>query len=120
MIVTLIYKNQANTFYLPEKREGQFWIGIKEKKELISVEGDEDIWYLKSNRKVKILDKDNNEIKKAELKNNIINYISFNDTVGFIYSEPSSEDKQIFVKKIIDKNMFPKFICINKPCNINI
>ena len=39
MIVTLIYKGNLNTITLPSRIEGQFWIGTKEEKDIISIEG---------------------------------------------------------------------------------
>ena len=36
MIVTLIYKEKLNTITLPNKKEGQFWLGTDEEKEIIS------------------------------------------------------------------------------------
>ena len=63
MIVTLIYKDEINSITLPNKIEGKYWIGTKEKKNLIGIEGNENKWVIKSNKNIKVVKENNIEIK---------------------------------------------------------
>ena len=105
MIVTLMYKETTNTIILPDKKEGQFWIGTKNKKEIISVEGSQNKWILKSNKKVKILDKDKKQLKTIELEENSITALDIEGRIALIFTEPLTSDRQIFTKKIVDKEL---------------
>ena len=61
MIVTTMNKEQLFSLSLPEKVAGQYWLqfdGAGDYKHSISVEGINGEWVLKSNRWVKIVDKD--------------------------------------------------------------
>ena len=102
MIVTLIYKEKLNTITLPNKKEGQFWLGTDEEKEIISIEGSNEKWELKSSKKVKILE---HKEKSIELKENSIIKIQKGETIGLIFTEPLTEDRQIFTKKVIKKDI---------------
>ena len=102
MIVTLIYKEKLNTITLPNKKEGQFWLGTDEEKEIISIEGSNEKWELKSSKKVKILE---HKEKTIELKENTIIKIQKGETIGLIFTEPLTEDRQIYTKKVIEKDI---------------
>lgn len=63
MIITTISKSQIKSVSLPQKIKGQYWLyetvdGID--KRLVSIEGINDEWILKSTRQVKLLDSHNN------------------------------------------------------------
>ena len=105
MIVTLIYKEMLNTITLPSKKEGQFWLGTEQEKEIISIEGNEDRWILKSNKKVSILGMNGINEKSIELKENAIVKVKKEDVEGLIYTEPSTDDRQIFSKKIVKNEL---------------
>ena len=102
MIVTLIYKDTINAITLPQKKEGQFWLGTDEEKEIISIEGSNEKWELKSSKKVKILE---HKEKTIELKENTIIKIQKGETIGLIFTEPLTEDRQVYTKKVIKKDI---------------
>lgn len=105
MIVTTICKECINTISLPEKVKGQYWLyetSENTDKYLVSIEGVNDEWILKSTRDVKILDSNNNS-----LKNTVINPLSIyvlgkkNGEKVFVFTEPITEDRQIFTKYLV-------------------
>jgi len=105
MIVTTISKNHINNISLPEKIKGQFWLceslDIGEER-LVNIEGINDEWIMKSTRQTKILGKHN-----EELKNTVIFPLSiyvlrkFDGEKIFVFTEPITEDRQIYTKYLI-------------------
>lgn len=105
MIVTTISKNQINSISLPQKVKGQYWlhetIGNTEER-LVSIEAINDKWILKSTRQVKILDAHNNAIKNTAISPLSIYALEKNDgTKVFVFTEPITEDRQIFTKYLV-------------------
>lgn len=101
MIVTLIFENELNPITLPEKIEGQYWLETKTRKKIISIEAEDGKWHLKSNRKARILDKDENLLKSIELETNNIHLVKIEDSIGVIFIEKFSDNNQIFEKLVI-------------------
>lgn len=105
MVVTTISKKRIDTVSLPEKVKGQYWL-YENNERLISVEGVNNEWILKSNRQVKIVDSHN-----QTLKNTVISPLSIYVLVKsdgekiFVFTEPVSEDRQIFTKYIVRGDM---------------
>ena len=105
MVVTTISKKRIDTVSLPEKVKGQYWL-YENNERLISVEGINNEWILKSNRQVKIVDSHN-----QTLKNTLISPLSIYVLVKsdgekiFVFTEPVSEDRQIFTKYIVKKDV---------------
>lgn len=102
MIVTTISKDRINSVSLPQKAAGQYWLYddlTKSSERLASIEGLNDEWILKSNRKVKLLDS-----KGASIKNTIISPLSIyvlakaDGERTFVFTEPATEDRQVFTK----------------------
>ena len=104
MIVTLIYKENMNTTILPKKVEGQYWLETSEDKEAIGIEAQDGKWYIKSNKKAQILDDDENEVQKLELEPNIKQIVKIKDEKAILFSEPLTDDRQQYTKKIIKNN----------------
>lgn len=105
VIVTTISKKRIQTVSLPNKIKGQYWLydSVEGKEErLVSIEGLNDEWILKSNRQVKVIDQDN----KA-LKNTVISPLSIyvlqkiNGEKVFVFTEPVTEDRQTFTKYLV-------------------
>ena len=104
MIVTLIYKEHLKTTILPKKVEGQFWLETEDDKQAIGIEAQAGKWYIKSNKKAKILDEKCEEIQKLELVPNMKNTIKIKDEEAILFSEPLTDDRQQYTKKIIKNN----------------
>lgn len=110
MIVTLLNRERIQSITLPEKISGQYWIADDHDtstKKLIGIEGLNGEWILKSNKDVKV--KDN---KGQFIRNTVISPLSIyhlvidgEDQKGFIFTEPSTEDRQTFTKYLVDKDM---------------
>ena len=105
MIVTLIYKDTINSITLPEKIEGQFWLDTEGKKQIISIEGNENKWILSSNRKAQILDEKNGKIKEVELKENMMQTIKIEDDLALIFTERLTDDRQTYRKLRVKDDM---------------
>ena len=58
MRIIIIKKDKLNSFFLPSKISGNYWIPGENKENLINVEASGDKWVLRSNADVKIINKD--------------------------------------------------------------
>lgn len=109
MIVTTISKTNLNTITLPQKITGQYWLYIRSEKgieRLASVEGVNNQWILKSNKYVKIHDSRNQTLKNTILlPMNIYVLEKENGEKIFIFTEPITEDRQVFTKYLIRDNV---------------
>ena len=109
MQLSLIRKNTINTLVLPKKVIGQFWISYKEseniKKNVINIEGINNKWIIKSNKHFSINIK-NEKIKVLEVELHKIYKIidEYTGEIFFLYSEPVTKDRQLFIKYIIPNN----------------
>lgn len=109
MIVTLIGKNAINSITLPQRVRGQFWLYSSNNSSsvrLISIEGVNNEWVLKSNRNVKVLDN-----TKKVLKNTLLSELSIyvlQCTTGekmYVFTEPVTENRQIYIKYLVRNDM---------------
>ena len=104
MIVTTFSKEGTKTISLPQKVTGQYWLYGTDGdslKRLVSVEGINDYWMIKSNRQYKVLDANGNAVKSAYLYP-LSFYVIFGNFSEkfFIFSESKTEDRQVFTKFI--------------------
>jgi S-DNA-T family DNA segregation ATPase FtsK/SpoIIIE len=104
MQLTLVEHDSISKFPLPDKCEGRYWVtrgsADHARANLISVEGIEDRWYLKSNRYAWLADETGQRVKEAELEPNIFYDIRVGPTDEslLLLSEPSTADRATFVK----------------------
>ncbi len=109
MIVTTISKSQIKSVSLPQKVKGQYWLyetinNVDER--LVSIEGINDEWILKSTRQVKLLDPHNNV-----LKNTVVAPLSIyvlgkdNGDKVFVFTEPITQDRQVFTKYLVKEDV---------------
>lgn len=105
MIITTIGKEGINAISLPQKVKGQYWLyessgGNSDR--LISIEGIDSDWVMKSSRTIKIVDKENNI-----LKNTVLSPLSIyvlrkqNGERVFVFTEPVTDDRQIYTKYLV-------------------
>ena len=97
MLVTLISEEKLISITLPSKKDGQYWL-----KDLISIEGIDGNWVLKSNKKVTIIDYMNGrqEIKSTILEPIQIYHLKVEETQKelIIFTEPITDDREEFKK----------------------
>lgn len=109
MIVTIISKSHINSISLPEKIKGQFWLyevlDVGNER-LVSIEAINNEWIMKSNRQVKILDTVSNNVLKSTVlsSQSIYALCKSNGEKVFIFTEPITEDRQIFTKYSVEYN----------------
>ena len=106
MIVNLIYGDFLETTILPQKIKGQFWISDKQQKTLVSIEGIDGEWILKSNNKIKFLnDLENKKSIVLEERKLYRLYNKITKTKIIIFTEPLTQDRISFEKYMIKKEM---------------
>lgn len=105
MIVTAISKSHINSISLPGKIKGQFWLyetSNTGNERLVNIEGVSDAWIMKSTRQVKILDSHNNALKNTAIAPQSIYVLGKpNGEKVFVFTEPITEDRQIFTKYLV-------------------
>lgn len=105
MIVTAISKSHINSISLPGKIKGQFWLyetSNTGNERLVNIEGVSDTWIMKSTRQVKILDSHNNALKTTAIAPQSIYVLGKpNGEKVFVFTEPITEDRQIFTKYLV-------------------
>ena len=109
MIVTTINKSHINSISLPEKVKGQYWLyealDAGEEK-LVSIEGVNDEWVMKSTRQIKITDGENRILKTSIVKPFSIYALSKAEGEKlFVFTEPITEDRQIFTKYTVYRDV---------------
>lgn len=104
MIVNLIKTKQMFSLTLPEKVKGQYWLNDFDEKgelrQLVSIEAIDGKWWLKSNKKVSILDDRLEPTEKCELSlNSFLNLrIDGSDEKVILFTEPIDETRQTLSK----------------------
>lgn len=106
MQLTLIQKQRISRLVLSAKANGQFWItSINEddnRKKLITVEGVDGRWVLKSNQKAEIRDSQNQKLKSIVVEP--MNFYNLADLqtgeTHLLFSEPVTEDRKVFRKML--------------------
>ena len=110
MIVTLLTRDRIYSITLPEKVRGQYWLKKIESGELgdlISIEAVNDEWVIKSNKKVSILDSDNQELKSIIIKPMNVYKLMVNSSNEYlsIFTELSTDDRKTYSKYFVDRNV---------------
>lgn len=109
MIVTTISKSQIKSVSLPQKIKGQYWLyeTVDESDQrLVSIEGINDEWILKSTRQVKLLDSHNNALKNTAVSPSSIYVLGKEDGEKvFVFTEPITEDRQVFTKYLVKEDV---------------
>jgi len=111
MLVTIIKKDCINSTTLPEKISGQYWLLSNDEYgknyHLISIEGINGKWYLKSSKFAKVLDSSNSIIKTQ-----ILDTMSFcsvliqnSNEKAFVFTEPLTENRQKFTKYVANQDL---------------
>ena len=72
MVVNLIKHDKMFSLTLPEKVKGQYWLSDVDEKgkprDLISIEAINDVWTLKSNKNVSVLNSNNEAVASAQIQ----------------------------------------------------
>jgi len=109
MIVTLLNREKIQSITLPEKIRGQFWIHDHHdsSKKLIGIEALNGEWILKSNKHVKLMDNKGQFVRNTVISPLSIYHLGIDGEDGktFVFTEPSTDDRQIFTKYLVDKDM---------------
>ncbi len=110
MIVTTICKNQIKSISLPKKVKGQYWLyeTVDDCDErLVSIEGINDEWIMKSTRQVKIIDSRDEGVLKSAVISPLGIYMleKINGERVFVFTEPITEDRQIFTKYLVNDDI---------------
>ena len=109
MQLTLLKKSAIFFCVLPEKQNGQYWVtqtndnGDEER--VISVEGVEGKWILKSNKNAIIQDEKNQKVKELAIKPLCFYNIALenSDEKALLYSEPITDDRRCFKKLLLPR-----------------
>lgn len=110
MLITLIEKERIYTRSLPEKIKGQFWITHKnalgEEENIIGVEGINNQWIIKSNKQTSIVDSQGNIQKSMEIHplSFYSLYLKKSGEKLLLFTEPVTEERQIFKKYVVSNN----------------
>ncbi|MBR6321734.1 MAG: FHA domain-containing protein, partial [Lachnospiraceae bacterium] len=100
MIITTITTERIRTVSLPEKVAGQYWLYEDTEKgtgRLVSVEGIDTTWYMKSNRDIHVLGENGKTVKSVPLSPMQTYALQKkNGEIIVVYTEPATDDRQIF------------------------
>lgn len=107
MIVTLVKKKKINTITLPEKVAGQYWLSdhneFGKSFDLISIEGVNGQWILKSNKNARIVNSNRESLRSIVLEP--LNFYTLKLDNGeenaFLFTEPITENRQCFKKYMV-------------------
>ena len=109
MKITVIGRSTIKTISLPTKVNGRYWlhdIVDGEEERLVTVEGINNEWILKSNRNVKILDVHGTTIKSVSVQPlSIFILIKNNGDKVFAFTEPVTQDREIFTKYLSSRDL---------------
>lgn len=109
MVVNLIKMERMFSLTLPEKVKGQFWLNDFDEKgalrPLISIEGVNGKWCVKSNKKVVVLGEENTIIEKSELfANSFLNLrIEHTNERIILFTEAIDETRQTLSKIMVNE-----------------
>jgi S-DNA-T family DNA segregation ATPase FtsK/SpoIIIE len=107
MIVTLLKNEGMNSISLPEKIKGQYWIRdystSREQTPIISIEGVQNQWVLKSNKRIQIIGRERQPIKEiiVEPYNLYCLYRKEGEEYEYLFTEPVTEDRKQYDKYLI-------------------
>ncbi|MBQ5951819.1 MAG: type VII secretion protein EssC [Lachnospiraceae bacterium] len=109
MIVTTISRNTIHTTTLPQKVTGQYWLFEMTEtgpQRLISVDGLQEAWILRSGRRVHAVDRDGNVMKNAALSPQTVTVLEKADGERvLVFAEPVTDDRLVFSKFIPSGDM---------------
>ncbi len=109
MIVNLIKEQRIFSLTLPEKAKGQFWLNDFDEKgslrQLISIEGVDGKWCVKSNKKVAIFDENGGTVDTSELSANSFLHLRMEnaDERIILFTEPINETRQTLSKILVSE-----------------
>jgi len=113
MIVNLINSRQMFSLTLPNTIKGQYWItdidDVGNPRQLISVEAIQGQWILKSNKKISVLDNNNQPVKSVALQSmSFLNLkLANSDERVMLFAESIDDTRQIFRKIVVkDSDVF--------------
>ena len=107
MIVTLLRQDGMNSISLPEKIKGQYWIMDYAPKgtqrSLMSIEGIDNKWMAKSNKKVKLIGNEGQVLREQQLEPYNLYMIQIDDSQArdYLFVEPVTEDRKQYKKFLI-------------------
>ena len=105
MIISFINNEYINSITLPDKVSGQYWIKDMHKSgnKLMSIEGEDGQWMIKSNRHAYLISTDNTYIKNVILKPMSFYNICLADgrDRAIVFVEPITKNRQVYRKKIV-------------------
>ena len=108
MIVTTMNKDRLFSLSLPEKVAGQYWLHPDEggqSRHSIGVEGVNGEWILKSNRYVKILEKEGSVKTRTLVPMSVTPLENELSERMIVFVEPDTQDRFTFQKYLVTKNM---------------
>lgn len=107
MQLTLIKKEEIFSLMLPHKVEGNYWVTHlgkdKKNEKVISVEGIEGHWILRSNKSVYLIDEHNRKVRQTTIKEKGFYPIVFCKTgeKAMLFAEKNTEDRSTYTKLIV-------------------
>lgn len=109
MVVNLIKHDKMFSLTLPEKVKGQYWLSDVDEKgkprDLISIEAINDVWTLKSNKNVSVLNSNNEAVASAQIQPKSflsLRMANSNERI-IIFAESLDASRQTFTKIVINK-----------------
>ncbi|MCL1790061.1 MAG: type VII secretion protein EssC [Peptococcaceae bacterium] len=110
MLVALLTQKTLTSVTLPDKITGQYWLNDppdQPEAKLIGIEGLGGEWVVKSGKKVTFLDDQNQPLRSIVIKPlNIYNIrIARTKEKTILYTEPITEDRQIFTKYWVESDL---------------
>lgn len=107
MQLTLVRNDAIHRLHLPEKSSGQYWVTQTnddgERQNVVSVEGRDADWVLKSNKSASLLDADGHKVREIVVEPNRFYSVVIEATGEKLplHSEPSTEDRRLFAKYVL-------------------
>ncbi|MBE5938949.1 MAG: type VII secretion protein EssC [Lachnospiraceae bacterium] len=100
MLVTLILEEGKTSVILPKKIDGKYWLKDLEGKPIVSFEGIEGNWYLKTTKHIDIICADGSMTKNVHAKEGSMYYLQSDkdEKKMFVYTEPVTEDRKTYKK----------------------
>jgi len=107
MIVTIAIEDSISSITLPEKVNGQYWLyntSANNLDRLISIEGINGEWILKSNKEATIVDQSGTAIRSAVLGKLNIYHIRMrrHRNNATLFTESNTDDRQLYTKYSVD------------------
>lgn len=123
MIITLIKKERIYTTYLPLIVKGQFWItddsGSEGGRKLLSIEGVDGKWFIRSRRSISIKDSNGVDVKFAAVISSIFYQLSMPEPEepSLLFCEEITKEQLTFKKYMINNLSKTEIVIGRKPEN---